>query len=633
MNASTITVHWHDENQPVYSLNFQPNARGERAERLVTGGGDNNVRMWRPVYSAAGNKIVSVEYLCTLPKHTQAVNVVRFDPKGETLASAGDDGTVLLWTRADAIVREFGSEDDDAQESWVVRHALRSPQSEIYDLAWSPDGQYVLTGSMDNVTRIYNAATGQQVSQLAEHSHYVQGVTWDPRNEYIATQSADRSVHVYALKHTNGVLTVAPTTFYKSSRAEMPTARLSQLLPTPAPTPVVPTSMLPPTHKRKLSGSFAPRASSQLRAVSPLPAVRAMEPMRNSLLYHSETLQSFFRRLVFSPDGSLLLTPSGIFKTKKEADSDDKGKEEEETPKYEETNTVYIYTRAGLNKPPVAHLPGMKKPALAVSFSPVIYKLRAHPAATVHVQVDAADASTTAHGATPDTRPMFDLPYRMVFAVITQDLVIVYDTQQRQPLGLVTNLHYSTFTDVSWNSKGDTIMISSTDGFCSAVVFEPETMGEVLYLHGSDAIQAHSSEPQAQPKAQSKDRGRAREKINVVDILEQAGKRHEAELNHTIEMIDVVTNLSVNSESSKTPETSKSETSEQSENSENYESSSASDMASTGFDKSSAAINVSKSATSESVEVSDVGEAQDHRERVKPDKKKKRRIAPTLLPQ
>lgn len=35
-----------------------------------------------------------------------------------------------------------------------------STGSEIYDLAWSPDGTFFVTGSMDNVARIYNATNG-----------------------------------------------------------------------------------------------------------------------------------------------------------------------------------------------------------------------------------------------------------------------------------------------------------------------------------------------------------------------------------------------------------------------------------------------------------------------------------------
>jgi WD40 repeat protein len=37
----------------------------------------------------------------------------------------------------------------------------RSSGAEIYDLAWSPDGQYFIIGSMDNIARIYNANSGE----------------------------------------------------------------------------------------------------------------------------------------------------------------------------------------------------------------------------------------------------------------------------------------------------------------------------------------------------------------------------------------------------------------------------------------------------------------------------------------
>jgi chromatin assembly factor 1 subunit B len=46
--------------------------------------------------------------------------------------------------------------------------------------------------------------------------------------------------------------------------------------------------------------------------------------------------------------------------------------------------------------------------------------------------------------------PVFDLPYRIVYAVATQDSVHVYDTQQSKPLCVVSNLHYATFTDLTW---------------------------------------------------------------------------------------------------------------------------------------------------------------------------------------
>lgn len=56
---------------------------------------------------------------------------------------------------------EDGLED---KETWRVKHMCRSMGTEIYDLAWSPDGAFFITGSMDNVARIYNSHTGQSLS-------------------------------------------------------------------------------------------------------------------------------------------------------------------------------------------------------------------------------------------------------------------------------------------------------------------------------------------------------------------------------------------------------------------------------------------------------------------------------------
>ena len=118
----------------------------------------------------------------------------------------------------------------------------------------------------------------------------------------------------------------------------------------------------------------------------PLPAVRPMENspnpnlnlrasagIRNAGIYANETYTSFFRRLTFAPDGSLLFTPAGQYKSPNGSEGS-KGADEI-------VNTVYIYTRAGLNKPPIAHLPGHKKASIAVRCSPNFYTLRTTPRA------------------------------------------------------------------------------------------------------------------------------------------------------------------------------------------------------------------------------------------------------------
>lgn len=45
---------------------------------------------------------------------------------------------------------------------------------------------------------------------------------------------------------------------------------------------------------------------------------------------------------------------------------------------------------------------------------------------------------------------LVSLPYRLVFAVASEDSVLLYDTQQLFPFGYVSNIHYHTLSDISW---------------------------------------------------------------------------------------------------------------------------------------------------------------------------------------
>jgi chromatin assembly factor 1 subunit B len=373
--------------------------------------------------------------------------------------------------------------------------------------------------------------SGSVVRQIAEHNHYVQGVAWDPMNEYIATQSSDRSVHIYTLKTKDGQFSLAQHS--KVAKMDLPARRISSNSPAPpdfgarasfaaesamsigSPVPSMPGTPLslalpamhpPPTsHSRRSSFgamSGAVSSPSMRRSASPapsmpLPAVMPNSPsigslgtlgVRNAPIYFNETLTSFFRRLTFAPDGSLLFTPAGQYKTMHPSLSD------AVKPTEDISNTVYIYTRAGLNKPPVAFLPGHKKPSVAVRCSPVYYTLRQNGQQTKQITIDTsmddempslpepvipskpptshssmdppplsapspspsvsaaspkpADGETA--GPPPGPPSSFSLGYRMVYAVATQDAIHVYDTQQQKPLCIVSNLHFATFTDITW---------------------------------------------------------------------------------------------------------------------------------------------------------------------------------------
>ncbi|GLG94928.1 uncharacterized protein GBIM_21335, partial [Gryllus bimaculatus] len=64
--------------------------------------------------------------------------------------------------------------------------------------------------------------------------------------------------------------------------------------------------------------------------------------------------------------------------------------------------------------------------------------------------------------------------------------VILYDTQQSEPIALITNIHYTRLTDLSWSSDGQVLIASSTDGYCSIITFSEEELGEIYELSSTN---------------------------------------------------------------------------------------------------------------------------------------------------
>uniref|UniRef100_A0A665U216 CAF1B/HIR1 beta-propeller domain-containing protein n=1 Tax=Echeneis naucrates TaxID=173247 RepID=A0A665U216_ECHNA len=391
MKVVTCEIAWHNK-EPVYSLDFQHSSDG-RFHRLATAGVDTTVRLWRVDMGADGK--AAVEFLSNLARHTKAVNVVRFSPNGELLASGGDDAVILLWKLNDSKEPEQApvfQEDEDAQlnkESWSVVKTLRGHIEDVYDICWTRDGNFMVSGSVDNTAIMWDINKGQKLCILNDHKSYVQGVTWDPQGQYVATLSCDRVMRVYS------------------------------------------------THTKKKAFCISKMSSGPL----------AEGEVKQYRIFHDDSMRSFFRRLSFTPDGSFLLAPAGCVEIDENI-----------------INTTYIFSRKSLKRP-IAHLPCPTKATLAVRCCPVYFELRTKKGEDGSVQ------------ALPN---IFQLPYRMVFAVASEDSIFLYDTQQALPFGLVSNIHYHTLSDLTWSRDGSFLAVSSTDGYCSFLSFSPGELGTPL---------------------------------------------------------------------------------------------------------------------------------------------------------
>lgn len=153
--------------------------------------------------------------LASLSFHSAAVNCVRWSPDGTLLASAGDDGVVLLYECLRSAVGDGGGVRGGggsgggqggsstgfgaatALESWRCRRPLRGHTGDVTDLAWSPDCARLASSSIDNLVLVWAAADGRRVATLAGHAGLVKGVAWDPVGRFIASQGDDRSVIIW----------------------------------------------------------------------------------------------------------------------------------------------------------------------------------------------------------------------------------------------------------------------------------------------------------------------------------------------------------------------------------------------------------------------------------------------------
>jgi len=284
----------------------------------------------------------------------------------------------------------FRQNDD---ESWSTHRLLRGHVLDVCDLAWSPDSSQLVSGSVDNVMFLWDLTTGSK-QEVKRHEHYVQGVAWSPCGTVIASQSSDRTCCV--MKQTG------------------PSAACSSW--------------------------------SEVATLSKGPDGKQM--------FCDEDCPTFFRRLCFSPEGSLLMCPTGnssdvceVFK-----------KDTQEAANY----CAFIATKDDPQNP-VLQLPGFKKPVVAMSCCPLLFE-----------KMD-------------DGANVFDFPYRIVYAVASLDTVTLFDTQHEFPIATVSGLHYHTITDIAWSSpcadndsNGLALVVSSADGFCSFVNFACGELGSVL---------------------------------------------------------------------------------------------------------------------------------------------------------
>ena len=120
--------------------------------------------------------------------HTDSVEAVAFGPPSlPLLASAGMDGKLILWdagSLAPRVVCEHGP--DGVTCLGFAPPTARTP--------------LVATGGLDGVVRAWDARTGECVRALTGHAKGVQAVAWSPDGNLILSGSDDGTAKVFDLR-------------------------------------------------------------------------------------------------------------------------------------------------------------------------------------------------------------------------------------------------------------------------------------------------------------------------------------------------------------------------------------------------------------------------------------------------
>ncbi len=164
---------------PVTNLAWSPDG-----SRLVSAVRDAIVHIWDAMTGTT---------LLTLLGPTESVNVVTWSPDGNYVAAAGNDHQVYVWH----------AETGEVVCIFHGHHALITQ-----GLAWSPDGTRIASGSWDGTAQVWDALSGEPLLIYRGHEAIVYTVAWSPDGEYVVSGSGypEGLVHIWNARTGERVL-------------------------------------------------------------------------------------------------------------------------------------------------------------------------------------------------------------------------------------------------------------------------------------------------------------------------------------------------------------------------------------------------------------------------------------------
>jgi WD40 repeat protein len=124
--------------------------------------------------------LASCREIARMGEHQGRVNVARFSPSNDLIATGSQDSTARLW--------------DLANDKSIP---LTGHQDEVKDVSFSPDGKKVATASADSTVRLWDRQGHEIVPALKGHVGKVDSVAFSPNGQILASGGADGTVRLW----------------------------------------------------------------------------------------------------------------------------------------------------------------------------------------------------------------------------------------------------------------------------------------------------------------------------------------------------------------------------------------------------------------------------------------------------